>query len=231
MSALRGKLNDAIDTAGLNGAMSGDPQVVADWQAARAARQQQGEFMAQNSPAANRFMTAISNGDPSAQEVVNGLYGAGQLGSKTGTTQVLDHLQSQFPPGSAEWQTVQQAGIRRMLFGTTEKTADMSPNNIANRIDEALNGNGQEISQRLFDQPTIDALGNFRDSMGLLQQSATKNPSGTAYTIQNMLLGLAAKIPLIGRPLTQEAQAVNAARSAVTPGLPARRVPRHRPAI
>ena len=226
VAALRGKLSDWIDQAALGGAVSGDPQVIADWQAARAARQQQGEFMAQNSPAANRFMNMVTQGDPSGQEVINGLYGAGQLGSKTGTTQVLDHLQSQFPAGSPEWTTLQQAGVRRMLFGGTEKTAEMSPNNIANRIDEAVNGNGKEITTRLFDQPTIDALTNFRDTMRTLQQSAKQNPSGTAYSIGTALQSLAARIPIVGAPFRAEAQAVRQARAAVAPSLPRQLVAR-----
>jgi hypothetical protein len=175
---------------------------------------------------AKRFMQQITDGAPSGQEVVNALYGAGQLGSKSGTTQILDHLQSQFAPGSAEWGTVQQAAVRRMLFGGTEKTAEMSPNNIANRITEAVSGNGQEITKRLLDQPTIDALTEFRDTMRTLQQSAKQNPSGTAYSIGSGLQALAARIPVIGAPFRAEAQAVRAAQSAVAPNLPRQLVPR-----
>lgn len=220
VAAFRGKLNDAIDQAGLTGAMSGDPGVLAAWQAARAARAAQGEFMAQNSPAANSFMTQITQGNPSGQEVVNGLYGASQLGSKTGTTQVLDHLQSQFPPGSPEWATVQQAAVRRVLFGGTENTAEMTPNNIANRIDEAVNGNGKEVTQRVLDPDTIAGLTDFSATMRTLQQSAKQNPSGTAYTVGSALQSLAGRIPIIGAAFRAETQAVRQAQAAVAPGLP-----------
>ena len=222
VGAMRGALNDHVDAAAMNGAVSGDPGVLQDWKDARAAARTQLEFLKPGSQAIQNWMDGVTSGAPSGQEVVNGLYGAGQLGTKAGTTQMLDHLQTQYPPGSAEWQTVQQAAVRRMLFGSTEKTADMSPNNIANRITEALQGNGSEITKALkLDPDTTSALGDFRDTMRTLQQSQRQNPSGTAYTAANALKALAQKVPFVGKAFSDEAAAVRQARAAVAPGLPA----------
>jgi hypothetical protein len=222
VGAMRAAVNDRIDAAALNGSMSGDPAVMQNWQDARAAAKTQLNFLQPNSPVVRQFMDGITSGQLSGQEVVNGLYGAGQLGAKGGTAQVLDHLQTQFPPGSPEFQTVQQAAVRRMLFGSTEKTAEMSPNNISNRITEALDGNGQEITQKLFqnDPDTLQALGDFRDAVQTLQQSAKQNPSGTAYVLNDMIRKTAARIPVIGRAFNTEAQSISRAQSAVDPGLP-----------
>jgi hypothetical protein len=222
VGAMRTAVHDRIDAAALNGAMSGDPAVMQNWQDARAASRTQHSFLQPDGQVVRQFMDGITSGKLTGQEVVNGLYGAGQLGAKGGAAQVLDHLQTQFQPGSPEWQTVQQAAVRRMLFGSTEKTAEMSPNNIANRITEATTGNGAEITQRLLDPDTIAGLTDFGDTMRTLQQSAKQNPSGTAYTAQNALKWLGTRIPMVGTTFRNEAVAVRQAQAAVGPGLPSR---------
>ena len=211
-------LQGGIENAAGEDLMSGNPDILDNWVNAKAAARTEFNFLGPNSPAAQTFMDGITSGELSGQQVVSGLYGMGKLGSG-GTQQILNHLQTQFAPDSPEWQAIQQAGIRHVLFGPETTPTSMYPANIAGRINSALTGKGAEISQQLFPPEFIQGAQNLADTMPVLQQSQKQNPSGTAYTIGNMLNKFGKNLPLVGRVFGDEATAVKQATAAVSPGI------------
>jgi hypothetical protein len=211
-------LQGGIENAAGDDLLSGNPDILQNWINAKAAAKTEFNFLGPNSPAAQTFMDGITSGNLTGQQVISGLYGMSKLGSG-GTSQILSHLQTQFPVGSPEWQTIEQAGARHMLFGPETTPTSMYPANIAARINSALTGKGAEVSQQLFPQEFIQGAQNLADMMPVLQQSQKQNPSGTAYTIGNMINSMGRNLPFVGRAFGDEATAVKQATAAVSPGI------------
>lgn len=216
---LRDALDHGLDRAQANNLASGDPDALDLLQQARAARTAQGQFLDPESRLASNFMDKITNGEMSGQGVVNMLYGSSQLGSSAGSNAILDHLQSQYADNPAAWDAIRQAAARRMLFGSTETPASMSPTNIQNRVTEALDGNGKEITQRLFSPGELQGFRAFGDTMDTLKASASKYPSGTAQGLQDAFQRMIGGIPVVGRAFNAEASAYRQALAA-TSGAP-----------
>ena len=205
VGAMRSALDNGVEAGVANGAMSGDPDVLANWKNAVATAKQGFEFFRPNSPVVRQFMDKITSGDLAGQEAVNLLYGAGQVtANKQGVAQMLDHLQATASPEA--WETVRQAAARRMLFGGKERAAETTPGAIATRINEAVTGDGEPISKRLFSQPELDQLGDLRDQLRLVNQRGRQNVSGTAYT-QQLLRKAGTYVPILGRAFNSEARA------------------------
>lgn len=220
---VRATLENAIDNATANGLMTGDPNQLTLLRQARAAARTEGEFLRPDSEVAHNFMDKITSGDLSGQEVVNLLYGAGEIGSKSGVNALLNHIQTTAGIGSPEWNALREAAARRILFGSQEWSAQMSPagiaNQIAKRINEAVNGNGQAITQRLMSPAEIGQLNDFRNTMLDLGKTVKQNVSGTAY-VGKQIADFANRFNMISKHFGDQALAEMQARRAVSGVVP-----------
>jgi hypothetical protein len=218
---VRDAMDAAVNHASSTGAIVGDPDMLARYQNAVAtAKQAFANFQPSNEAAANFIKTATTPG-ASGSDIVDGLFGGGRLGFGGDTTQILDHLDTLFPPGTPARDVIRQAAARRMLFGTDMNPATLSPNNISNRISNVIDpaSKGYEIADRLFTPEEMATFKNFGDTMDTLKQSATKNPSGTSYAIADALKRAGATVPMIGKAFTDEASAIADAKRATAGGL------------
>ena len=179
-------------------------------------------FMPDND-AARGFMDKITTPNVSGQEIVDHLYGG-----RTGTTEVLAHLDNVFPAGSPMQESLRQGAVQRILGGTREVPTDRSAAamaaGISKRISEATNptGNGFEVTSHLLTGPEIAQLQAFRDTLDTIAASGTRNKSGTAYALGDAMRHFASgKSQLFSRWLGDQQRATGEARRAVDQRMPA----------
>jgi hypothetical protein len=224
-------MDSAVDNATTAGTVLGDPAMLARYQTARDTARAQFQNFRPDNDAARNFVDTVQRPGVSGTDIVDGLLGGGRLGFGGQTTEILDHLVGpggMFPAGSDAYETLRAAAARRMIFGTDMNPATMTPNNIINRIANVTDpaSKGSEIAARLFSPDELKQFSDFGDSLKVLTQSATRNPSGTAYAIADAVKRLGSKLPsFLGNAFNDEASSIADARRATT-GTLAVRTPR-----
>jgi hypothetical protein len=215
-------LDDSVQAAHAAGQVAGDPALLGKMQDAVAKSREEFKTFKPQSDEARAFVDTVTKPGVTGQAVIDDLYGAGRVGNKSDTTQILDHFDKLYPVGTEARDVAKQAAARRIIFGATEDKSAMSPGNISKRISEAVNptGNGREISEKLFTPDELDSMLRLRDMMGPLQEQGRMNPSGTAYRLADMMKGWANSSKIFSRVFGEERGAINASRRALSGGLP-----------
>ena len=224
IAQMRRGLYGTIDDAQAAGTVTGDSDVLTAWKQARAAAKAKFDFIAPDNDAAKSFVNTTLNGGTSGQAVMNDLLGNGNVGSKASTVPVLDHLQDQMGgAGSPVMTAAKQAAASRILLGGTTRASAMDAGNLAFRIDQATDGPGRAVTQRLFDAPDIAAMGDLSDAQRILQQSGKRSTAGTAYTMGDWMGRNLQRFPFLkwmyDPAAAQTARDVAAARLATAPTL------------
>ncbi|WP_191062531.1 hypothetical protein, partial [Geminicoccus harenae] len=180
-------LDDAIDTA----LLKGDDNAMDFLKEARALRRSYGDkFEIRPKDAdAGKVMQRILSTDTTNQEVANWLYGAGELGSSTSSKRVLERMGKALGEDSQEWAAIKQGAWVRMIWGNkAQSLGEMPKDTIINRINNALNGRGKEITERLFTPAERAAIAEFRDVLKLTTTPRRlTNPSGSGAYVERAM--------------------------------------------
>ena len=182
-------LDDAIDNAPTRGTMMGAPDQIQRLSEARdAARREFAAFKPEN-PEVAGFLDRIMRPGISARDTADALIGVGNVGSSGSTAQILDHLHRLYPAGSPAREQLRDAFKSHMIFGTDATPISMSPGNMANRFNRALDGRGKGIMADLLTPGELEEARSFRDMLRIMQETGKQNPSNTAYVLANWLRG------------------------------------------
>jgi hypothetical protein len=199
-------VNDGTNGAVMKQLTYGDPNIAEELSAGQLAAFKNFQFLGQDTPAVHDFMTSAANGDLSAQQIVNAIYGSSKLGAGMNTPQIVAHLKTQFGADSPEFNLLREAAARRMIYGAKPDAAgaatdNLVPGYVAGRIRDAVEGSGQETTNALF---SPDEIGNMTELRKSIQSTLAGNPqntSGTAYTGANMFNQWLQRVPVIGKQI------------------------------
>lgn len=187
---LRGAYDEWLETLADRGLAEGDPESVELLQkAVGLSRERAGLVRPRGAsrPIQNRLQRLVDD-DLSGQQVANWLYGEGQLSGAKESRQTIQAVQNLLGDNQPAREAIRQGALIRLFTGATEDAGGYLK--IANRINEALVGNGREISGYLFSEAERDQLRRFGDSLRrLAEQRHPQNPSGSAWTILGALTG------------------------------------------
>lgn len=184
--------DDVTDQMVADGMITGNPERLTQLRDAMRASREEFAFWRPDNPAAAKFMDDLQAGGKTGEQVYTALFGAGQLNANGPAHQILDHLERQFGQNSTLWADTQQAAVRSALFGNTDEA--FRPQRMIAAIDKALEGPGAQIMRRLGISP--DSLRELQRTARMLNQSATRNPSGTAGDLWETFRTQMSRLPL-----------------------------------
>ena len=190
---LRGAFDDWLYGVVDRGLAEGDPQLLGDLRAAVGASRDRFSLLkpAGSSRTVQSRLQSLVEDDLNGQQIANWMYGAGQLSGGGESRQTIKALQGLIGDNEPAREAIRQGALVRLLQGAKEDAGGYKV--MADRIREALNGNGREVSEYLFSEGERQQLGRFERSLRTLsQQRASQNPSGTAWTLMGALTGAGA---------------------------------------
>lgn len=202
LQQMRAGLDDWIEEAGVNALASGDETVIESFKNARQLRAQFGRLFEKGGPddLAGRIVQDIANKDMSAEQVVNTVFGAGDIGATKASLATTKRLKEILGPDSAEWQAMRDAAMYKILrkgFGVTGQ--DYAPGALKTSLDKALDGPGKEIMKELYTPEELLRMREFRAVVQrIIPPKDAVNASGTADALQRALFDFANNIPGIG---------------------------------
>jgi hypothetical protein len=133
-------------------------------------------------------LRSLVDDDLNGQQVANWLYGAGQLSGAGESRQTIGAVQNLVGDNASAREAIRQGALVRIFEGATENAGGYQ--RIADRIREALAGNGREVSEFLFTEVERQELGRFEQSLRqLARQRTPQNPSGSGWTLAGALVG------------------------------------------
>jgi len=189
------QIDNVVNQQGAAAVIRGDPAAIDAFRVARTQSREEFDFWGPDNPVAQKFMQRISDNrsDLTGQQVFNAIFGEGHITAAGRTPEILRHLEAKFPETDPLWDTVRAAAYRRTLLGANN--AAITPKAIDTRIGKLLEGNGQEIAQRLG--LDVKMLQELQRDLRVLQESSTRNPSNTSHELANIIRGWALRFPLL----------------------------------
>jgi hypothetical protein len=97
-------------------------------------------------------------------EIANYLYGTANIGAKGLSYRLAQRLREVLGETSPEWAGVKQ-GLWRRLTETPEGVTDWGPQRVANNINKFLNGDGQPLANRVFNEPERELMQRYANLM------------------------------------------------------------------
>lgn len=211
-------LDDVTNQTVADGMISGDATRLTQLRDAQRASRQEFAFWEPNNPSVARFMAKLRAGDMPGEQVYRALFGAGRLNAGGPANQIIEHLERQFGQNSTMWADVQRAAVRSALFGDTDQA--FNPQRMIAEIDKALEGPGAGILRRLGISP--DNLRELQRTAETLNQSASRNKSGTSGDVWELIRSKLATIPFARKLVDNSLQVEARARMATGAGAGAR---------
>lgn len=231
LQQMRSGLDDWIEEAGINALASGDEAVIESFKNARQLRAQFGRLFEKggSDDLAGRIVEDIVNKDMSAEQVVNTVFGAGDIGATKASLATTKRLKEILGPDSPEWQAMRDAAMFKVLrkgFGVSGQ--DYAPGALKTALDKALDGPGKEVMQELYTPEELLRMREFRAVVQrIIPPKDAVNPSGTADALQRALFDFANNVPGVGLANRLGAQMrAGAATRGVSPAPPDALLPR-----
>jgi len=180
-------LDDSVDKA----LFSGDETSIDALKAARAeSRYYLGITNPKSGDAAGAAVKRMQEGDATAEQVANWLYGADIVSPNLNAPSVAGRVKTLLGPMSPEWSAVRASAWRRLVddLGTGDlRSATM----MAKRLDNFLNNKGSSLSKVLFSDAERSRMRAFSE---VLKRTVTPrdatNPSRSAFMLNNLMGGI-----------------------------------------
>ena len=186
----------------------GDEEAINAYKAARAAHQLERSKFSPNDArdVGRKAAQAIAEGDLSARETVNMLFG--ERGAKQGAARVAKHMRETLGEASEGFKSMREMAFLRLV---KNKTGDYYGNRqIISNLRSMTRGENKQLGQELFSSKQLDELGRFSNALEVVTKSgdfAKKTGSGERIIraaadkarlgwIKDMFDGLAAVRPL-----------------------------------
>jgi hypothetical protein len=130
-----------------------------------------------------RLLRLAEDRGATGQQIADWLYGQAALEAGGEQRRMLTQAMSGLLQGSEEGlAALRQGAILRMFRGATEDAGGYL--RIANRMREALTGDGAELTAALFGGEQLATLGRLEAQLRTLaRQRVSQNPSGSAFTL------------------------------------------------
>lgn len=204
-----------VDEAMTRGLFSGDENFLDVMKRARSARTLQGELF---QPAGARdfgrkVVEDIVLNNPTPEETVNLIFGAGRLGQRRGVTDAVRQVKEIVGADSAEFVALKEAALDRIMApGFGAQGGLTKTQTLLNSWDEALNGSGRSAIEELFTQEEVLRMARFQSLVGrMVSKPGAANTSNTAIELSRMSQSLFGRIP--GSNLAAGAVDTNALRA------------------
>lgn len=230
---IKKKLDAAVDKAlATQGGVVGDASKVVDFKAANDASREKFAFTHPDDPAAAAFMQKVLHGSGyDGQQIVNGVFGAGNIVTPTGgTAPIAIHLGNHLPPDSDAANAARAALTQRTLYGAgNSPEMELSKSDVgvrqpqygstATRIQGQVHGPGADVSTQLLPPDIRTRLSDFGRSLNVLSSAYAPTgprlaPSGTAYALRTATKST----PVVGK-FTEDLLADRTARQAIEHGI------------
>lgn len=183
IKALDGWIDDAIDS----GLASGDPTAIKTLKEARALRTRYGQLFEPQTydGDAGRVMQKIVNTDATPNEVVNLLFGYGELGQTPVSVRVAKRMRDILGDTSPEWGQYREAAFMRLIGGPQGQGGKEM---IISRINRALDGQGMSLTREIFTPEEITRIKALRTAIErTVTPKSVGNPSKTGYEVARLL--------------------------------------------
>lgn len=157
---------------------------------------------------AGRLINKIAELDPETDELVNAMFGAGNLFGKRGGAEVVRRLKQVLEPNSPEFQSVREAAFLK-LFGVdkgelAEQGIQISGRKALTNLREAMQGRGRGLANELFTKEELDSMIRLAQAIKRTQPERF-NPSGTAgqlgFQLRNQINNLIGMAGFAGGPV------------------------------
>lgn len=134
---------------------------------------------------AGKIIETMVHKDLNPTEVVNMIFGVGQVGKKGVSSRVVPRLKEIFGEDSPQWNAVREAAWMRLTQGT--KGNMKTPKQFQSAWDEAWNKN-KGVLEAMFTPDELLLMRTVRKGMMLrIVPEEAKNPSKTAYSLMRAL--------------------------------------------
>lgn len=176
-----------------NALISGDDAALEAYQKARAASH---DYLSITSPREGDTVGAtiakLQNGDATAEEVANWLYGADVANPTLDAPKVASRVKSLVGPDSPEWNAVRASAWERLVKDQKSATGEpLSNAMMAKRIETFLNAKGTSLSKVLYSDEERAQMQQFADVLkATLTPREATNPSRTAWTLAGTMNGI-----------------------------------------
>lgn len=186
-------MDGAVDSA----LVSGDESAIEALKRGRSMWSQlQSQFRGKDST--GKLLGRLADRDVTATELVNGVFGAGQIGGKQGTVKALETLKGIFGEESSEWMMVREAAWLRVLSRSVKRDR-FGVDSFLSAYDEAFSGKGRDVMKLLYSANEIKLMDEFRTLVARIEkQPGVANPSGTSSALIGAIQGL---LPRLGNAI------------------------------
>lgn len=194
---MRNALDDYQDKAIAEGLLNGDQSTLDAMKNARGMRRQYAELY-EPQPSKTRagvrdrdpagiLINKMAELEPDSSEVVNALFGSGNVFGKKGSAEFANRLKTALGEDSPEWQQIRQAAFLKvfgldkgqLMSGAKEGASYVSGEESLKRLQDIIGGRGKNLGKEIF---TKEEINNMIELARAIKRTQPKpfNPSGTA---------------------------------------------------
>lgn len=195
--AAKGSIDDWLDQAVEDSIFDANPAALDVLKSARGLWAEYKQLYS-GKGATGKLMEAMANRTATPSQVIDGVFGAGQIGGKQTTVETLGRLKQIFGESSDEWAMMREAAWLRVLqksVVSSGKSEKFQIGRFLSSYDEAFSGKGRDVMKTLFSPDEMKYMDEFYQFARDLQvPDKVGNPSKSGYAIAQMLQQVAPKM-------------------------------------
>lgn len=230
LTQMKAALDGWVDDVAMKALAGGDPSTIEAFKKARALNAQFARTFTKDGAddLGGQIVEDIINKDMTAEQSINTIFGAADIGGKRGSLAAVKRLKTILGNDAPEWQALREAQIERLMRkGFGEGGDRFNPGTFRTALDKALRGGGREIMDELFSPEEIARMKRFRFLVDRITPPRDAvNPSGSGYVMERFWRSVFGGLPggQIASDLMGASRASQAVRGLTAP-TPSRIVP------